>query len=124
MVQPSCPALLILDDDAFRRSLIKTLDQKHFAVTFSSDGDAAVSMLESERRAFHVAVIGLDVEKSIGIKALDYLKTHREKIRCGIIIISEPSPQVRTFAPWVDETLLRPVDPDYVATRARTYCNC
>ncbi len=96
MVEPSCPALVILDDDAFRSELIKTFDQKHFTVTFSTDGDEMVQLLEGERRA----------------------------IRCGIIIIGEPSPEIRKFAPWVDETLLRPVDPDYVAKRARTYCTC
>jgi len=85
MVEPSCPALVILDDDAFRSALIRTFDQKHFTVTYSKNGD--------------------------------------EKIRCGIII-GEPSPEIRTFAPWVDETLLRPVDPEYVARRASAYCNC
>ena len=124
MVEPSCPALVILDDDAFRRSLIKTLDEKHFTVTFSEDGDGVIEMLEKERRAFHVVMLGLDVEKKRGMIALEYLRQHREKIRCGIIVIGEPNPAIRTHAPWVDETLLKPVDPDYVATRARTYCNC
>jgi len=32
-VTPSCPVLLIHDDDPFRKSLIATLDQRHFAVT-------------------------------------------------------------------------------------------
>jgi ActR/RegA family two-component response regulator len=124
MIEPSCPALVIFDDDAFRRSLIKTLDEKHFTVTFSPDGEGLVKMLDEERRAFHVIVVGLDVAKKTGTKALEYLASHREKFRCGVIIVGEPSPEVRTFAPWVDETLLRPVDPEYVANRARTYCNC
>ena len=124
MVEPSCPALVILEDDAFRRSLIKTFDEKHFTVTFSPDGEDVVKVLEAERRAFHVIVVGLDVAKKKGTRALEYLSEHREKFRCGVIIIGEPSPEVRTFAPWVDETLLRPVDPEYVASRARTYCNC
>ena len=124
MVEPSCPALVILDDDPFRTSLIKTLDERHFTVTFSSNGDEGVQLLESERRAFHVIVIGLDLETKKGVKALQYLEHHREKIRCGVIVIGYPDPKVRTFAPWVDETLLWPVDAAYVATRARTYCQC
>jgi ActR/RegA family two-component response regulator len=124
MVEPSCPALVILEDDAFRRSLIKTFDERHFTVTFSPDGEDVVKVLEAERRAFHVIVVGLDVAKKKGTRALEYLSQHRDKFRCGVIIIGEPSPEVRTFAPWVDETLLRPVDPVYVADRARTYCNC
>ena len=124
MVEPSCPALLVLDDDDFRRDLIKTLDQKHFTVTFSPDGDDTVKMLERERRAFHVIVLGLDLQSKKCVMTLEYLRDHRDKFRCGIIIIGEPNPQIRTFAPWVNDTLMRPVDPDYVATRARTYCGC
>lgn len=33
-IAPSCPALLIHDDDPYRQSLIARLDQKHFTVTF------------------------------------------------------------------------------------------
>ena len=123
MVEPSCPALLIFDDDAFRKSLISTLDQKHFTVT-SSREDEAVKLLESEKRAFHVVLIGVDLDSKRGVEVLKYLEGHREKIRCGVIIIGEANPQLRTFAPWVDETLMKPVDPDYIAKRARTYCNC
>jgi DNA-binding NarL/FixJ family response regulator len=125
MVEPSCPALVILDEDAFRIALIKTFDQKHFTVTVClPESDDAVRCLEDERRAFHVIIVGVDLPKRKGIAALDYLHEHREMIRCGIIIIGEASPEIRTFAPWVDETLLRPVDPEYVAQRARTYCSC
>ncbi len=124
MVEPSCPALVILDDDGFRRSLIRTLDERHFSVTFSADGDEAVKVIERSHQSFNVIIVGLDLTTRRGMKALDYLREHRERIRCGVIIIGEPNPQIRTFAPWVDETLLKPVDPAYVATRARTYCSC
>ena len=123
MVEPSCPALVVLDDDAFRSSLIKTLDATHFTVTFSPDADV-VNLLERERRAFNVILVGLDLGNGKGVRALEYLEGHRDTVRCGVIVIGEPNPGIRTFAPWVDETLLRPVDPDYVATRARTYCGC
>ena len=125
MVEPSCPALVILDDDAFRSTLIKTFDQQHFTVTFySPEKEDVVECLERERRTFHVIVVGVDLANKKGVAALDYLREHREKIRCGVIVIGEPSPEIRTFAPWVDETLLRPVDAGYVARRARTYCTC
>ena len=124
MVEPSCPALIIFDDDAFRRSLIKTLDQKHFSVTCSPDGDAAVDLLKTTQQTFKVVLLGLDLKTQKGLKALEYLRDHRERVQCGVIIIGEPNPEIRTYAPWADETLLKPVDPDYVAKRARTYCGC
>jgi DNA-binding NtrC family response regulator len=123
VVTPSCRVFVVLDDSEFRRSLIKALDQHNFSVTFSDDGTAAVQALE-ESGEFRVVIVGVDVEKKVGVSALDFLQKHREKSKCGIIIIGEPNPAVRTFAPWVDETLLKPVDPQYVATRARAYCDC
>ncbi|HSP33128.1 MAG TPA: response regulator [Thermoanaerobaculia bacterium] len=116
--------LVILDDDEFRRSLIRTLDQKHFSVTFFVDGEEVLRLLEEKSHQFKVVLLGLDLKDGKGLKALEYLRDNRTKVTCGIIIIGEPNPEIRTYAPWADETLLKPVDPEYIALRARTYCNC
>jgi DNA-binding response OmpR family regulator len=121
-VTPSCPACVIHDDDAFRRALIATLDQKHFTVSFCADGDEAVQLLEG--RSFSVVLVGVNLAEKKGLRALAYLRDHREHAKCGVIILGDPNPELRTYAPWADETLLKPVDPAYVADRARTYCNC
>jgi DNA-binding response OmpR family regulator len=122
MIMPSCPAFVVLDDDAFRKSLIASLDRKHFTVTFSPDGDGAVRLLQD--RQFRVVLLGVDLMSKKGMQVLDFLRAHREGVRCGLIVIGEPSPELRTLARHADETLLKPVDADYVADRARTYCNC
>jgi DNA-binding response OmpR family regulator len=121
-VAPSCQALLIHDDDSFRKSLIATMDQKHFAVTYAEDGDEAVDYMQT--RKFSVILVAVDLKSGKGLRSTDYLATNRSSVKCGVIILGEPDPQLRTFAPWADETLLKPVDPEYVATRARVYCNC
>ena len=123
MVLPSCPILVILDDDPFRKSLIAALDLKHFSVTVSTDSDEAVELLRTRSSAFKVILLGIDVQKQKGMLTVQYLREHRNGT-CGVIIIGEPTPELRTFAPWADETLMKPVDPNYVATRARTYCSC
>lgn len=122
MITPSCPAFVVLDDDPFRRSLIASLDRKHFTVTYSADGDDAIQLLQD--RQYRVILLGLDLHSKKGMRVLDYLRTNRDAVRCGVIIIGEPNPELRAFARDADETLLRPVDPDYVADRARVYCNC
>jgi DNA-binding response OmpR family regulator len=122
MVIPSCPALLILDDDAFRKKLIATLDQQHFSVTFAPDGADAIDHLKG--RSFSVVILGVNLASRRGLEALEYLRANRESVKCGVIILGDPDPNIRTFATWVDETLLKPVDADYVATRARSYCAC
>jgi len=121
MVRPSCPALVIHDDDAFRKSLIATLDQQNFTVTYAADSEAIAIMRE---RKFTVVLVGLNLATQRGVQSLDFLRDSKERIGCGVLILGDPDPRVRTFAPWADETLLKPVDAAYVATRALTYCNC
>lgn len=122
MVRPSCPVLLIHDDDAFRRKLIATLDQHNFSVTFAADGAEAIDHLRA--RTFSVVILGLNLGNRRGVTSLDFLRDHREAVKCGLILLGDPDPNVRTYAPWADETLLKPVDASYVATRARAYCDC
>lgn len=120
MVRPSCPALLIHEADAFRKSLIATLDQQHFTVTIVPDGTSAVDLLRD--RKFRVVLLGLNVASRVGLQSLEPLREARARTKCGVIILGEADPQLRTFAPWADETLLKPVDPAYVARRAHVYC--
>jgi DNA-binding response OmpR family regulator len=120
MLRPSCPALVIHEDDAFRKSLIATLDQHHFTVTVATDGEDAVDLLRN--RKFRVILLGLDVSTNNGMQSLESLRMARDGGHCGVIIIGNPAPELRTRVPWADETLLKPVDPAYVAQRANTYC--
>jgi DNA-binding response OmpR family regulator len=122
MVRPSCPALVIHDDDAFRKSLIATLDREHFTVTMATDGAGAVDILRN--RKFRVVVLGVNLTTKNGTTSLDFLRDAKAEIGCGVLIVGDPDPNIRTYAPWADETLLKPVDPSYVATRARSYCDC
>jgi DNA-binding response OmpR family regulator len=110
--------MLVHDDDAFRKALIRSLDRKHFTVTFSADGDDAVRLLRERR--FLVVILGVDVAARKGLAALEYLREHRNG--ASVIIVGEPNPELRNHARAADETLLKPVDPDYVAERARAYC--
>ncbi|HYM61552.1 MAG TPA: response regulator [Thermoanaerobaculia bacterium] len=115
---------MIYENDSFRSALIKTLDENHFSVTFTTDGDEAVKALSGGRPLYQVVIVGVDLAKRKGMKAVAYLRDNRDAVKCGVIIIGEPNPELRTFAPWADETLMKPVDPEYVATRARVYCSC
>jgi DNA-binding response OmpR family regulator len=118
-VAPSCPALLVHADDAFRQSLIANLDQKHFSVTYTADGAEAVKALEE--RSFKVILIAVDLKRRVGLDILRYLDDH-PRDESGVIILGEPDPDLRAYARVADETLLKPVDANYVADRARAYC--
>lgn len=122
MVRPSCPALLIHDDDDFRKKLIATLDQQNFSVTFAPDGREAIEHLKARR--FPVVLLGVNLASKRGVESLDFLRDQRDAVKCGLIILGDPDPEIRVLASWADETLLKPVDPQYVARRARAYCDC
>jgi DNA-binding response OmpR family regulator len=122
MVRPSCPALVIHDDDAYRKALIAALDRQHFTVTFDADGDGVADILRT--RTFKVILLEVNLANHVGRRALEHLRAAKQKLSCGVLILGDPHPDIRTFAPWADETLLKPVDADYVATRARSYCDC
>jgi DNA-binding response OmpR family regulator len=116
-VRPSCPILLIHDDDEFRKALIAALDRRNFTVTYMADGEEAFRALQE--RSFEVVLLGVDLGSGKGLKALDYL---RDQNGTNVIVVGEPDPNLRNYVRGADETLLKPVDPDYVATRAATYC--
>ncbi|MFL6248148.1 MAG: hypothetical protein ACJ74H_19140 [Thermoanaerobaculia bacterium] len=120
MLRPSCPALVIHPNDAFRKSLIAALDQHHFKVSFVSDETRVEELLREDR--FRVILHGLNIAARTGVQSLDVLQRAKQERQCAVIILADPDPQVRTSAPWADETLLKPVDPSYVAQRAHSYC--
>lgn len=91
-------------------------------MTFAADGPAAVDILKD--RTFRVVIVGVELKSRKGLATLDFLEANRTRARCGVMILGESDPNIRTFAPWADETLLRPVDAAYVANRARAYCSC
>jgi len=119
-VTPSCPALLVHEDDAFRQALIAELDRRHFRVTFTSDGPSALKALREKR--FKVILIAISVDTRRGMDVLEYIRRNRAGLARGVVIIGDPDPQLRSEAAVADETLLRPVDAGYVAERARVYC--
>ncbi|MBV9476649.1 MAG: response regulator [Acidobacteria bacterium] len=122
-VLPSCPVLVVHEDDVFRKALIAALDREYFTVTFTADGEGAVALLRERR--FEVVVVHVRAtDNGNGGPVAAFLREARARLRCGVIILGEPDPQIREVAAWADETLLKPVDAAYVATRARTYCTC
>jgi ActR/RegA family two-component response regulator len=107
-VAPSCPVLLVHEDDAYRRALIKALDERHFSVTYTDDEQEAVRTLGE--KTFLVIIVGAEQARVI---------QEGDDIGAAVIVLGRPSAELTRAA---DETLLKPVDAAYVAERARTYC--
>jgi DNA-binding response OmpR family regulator len=118
-VKPSCPILVVHPDDTFRRNLIVELDQRHFSVTFSSAEAEALAAVKA--KPFRVIVLSIDLG-NIHKQLVDYIRDHRTDLGASVIVLGEPNPDLRAIAAFADETLLKPVDPVYVAERARAYC--
>lgn len=119
-VTPSCPILVVHPDNAFRRKLIAELDQRHFTVTYCTSGEEALEALKG--KPFRVIVLWIDLGNSQTTSVVDYLRDHHGELGATVIVLGEPNPDLRAVARFADETLLKPVDPVYVAERARVYC--
>ena len=61
MVGPSCPALVIHADDAFRKALIAALDQHHFKVSFVSDEQSVEGLLRERRQPRLAPILEMEV---------------------------------------------------------------
>ena len=120
MLRPSCPVLVIHPNDDFRKALIAALDQHHFKVSFVSDEEQVSERLSEGD--FRVVLLGVNLAAHTGVQSLEALRQAKQAHKLAVIIIGDSDPQVRTTAPWADETLLKPVDPAYVAQRAHSYC--
>ena len=68
---------------------------------------------------FGESLVCVDLKTGRGLATLEYL---RDKRRTSLIIVGIPNPKLRDYAKTAVETLVKPVDPSYVARRARVYC--
>lgn len=119
-VSPSYPILVVADDDRFRKELIRALDERHFSVTFTADPNDALRLLE--RKAFSVIVLSIDARGRKNLELLERLRERSVESDEAVLVLAPPSPELREMARFADETLMTPVDADYLARRAQTYC--
>lgn len=122
-MKPSCPVLVVEDDESFRKPLIVALDEMHFTVTSAVTGADAIEMLSA--RTFQVIILDLNLPERSGYEVLEYIRANRDKIAARIIVVSGVGPQARQDADLAiaEEVLLKPVDFRYVAQRATKYCD-
>lgn len=123
MLKPSCPVLVIEDDESFRKPLIAALDEAHFTVTAAGSAEEALEVMKT--RVFQVIILDLRLPGQSGYDLLEYIRTNRDRIRSRILVVSGVGPQARQDADLsiAEEVLLKPVDYSYVAKRAQKYCS-
>lgn len=121
-MKPSCPVLVVEDDESFRKPLVAALDQAHFTVTAVATAEEALAELEA--REFDVIILDLKLPERSGYDVLDHIRSNRQRITAKILVVSGVGPQLRQDAALgiAEEVLLKPVDHRYVAQRARKYC--
>ena len=122
-VAPSCPVLLVEDDESFRKGLVAALDESHFTVTMATSGEEGLEALAA-RHDFQVIILDLDLPGVDGQAVLDHVRDHRGEIEARIIIVTGAHPELRKKfnLSLAEEVLLKPVDFAHVAARARRYC--
>jgi DNA-binding response OmpR family regulator len=119
---PSCPVLLVEDDETFRRPLVAALDQSHFAVALAGDGQEAIDLLRD--RDFQVIILDLKMPNVSGLEVLKYIADNRERIDAKVLVLTGASAEERAKVDVTvaEEVMMKPVDFTHVVKRARRYC--
>lgn len=121
--RPSCPALVVEDDDTFRKPLVAALDAAHFTVTMAVTAHEALAAISA--RKFHIIILDLNLPDRSGLEVLNHISANREAVDSKVIVVSGVDPHLRQSAELsvAEEVLLKPVDFRYVAERAKRYCS-
>ncbi len=108
------PHVLVVDDDADTRVLLRTVLQgKGFRVSEAADGPEALKLLEGPD-AVHLVTLDLNMGEMHG---LDVLKRIRQRIRTQALPVvvatgtDDPDVEMELFAAGADDFIVKPIDP-------------
>ena len=125
----SLDTILIVDDDALTRSMIKKIfDQDEYKIVMAANGKEAIDYVEEnskkgiEQTSDHIVGIFLDLTMPVldGFAVLDYLSERNYLNRIPVIIISgdyEKETKIRVYNYNIADMLEKPFDFDVVKHR-------
>ena len=131
----SLDTILIVDDDALTRSMIKKIfDQDEYKIVMAANGKEAIDYVEEnskkgiEQTSDHIVGIFLDLTMPVldGFAVLDYLSERNYLNRIPVIIISgdyEKETKIRVYNYNIADMLEKPFDFDVVKHRIGNFIN-
>lgn len=113
--------LVVDDDDAIRRLVVRVLRREGYDVSEASHGGEALELLRS--RPFAVMVLDLMMPVMSGPELLDYLDSHDDVVAPRVVVISAAAERDlgRLRSPLVQAVIRKPFDLLAIVTAVR-YC--
>ena len=112
-VKPSGPHVLVVDDEAGARTLVRSvLEEGGFRVTLAKDGPDAIGVLEGDD---HVDLITLDywMDKMNGLRVLQQVRAHPHLEDKPVIMVTGADDrriEMSLFEAGVDDFIVKPID--------------
>jgi len=108
------PRVLVVDDDADTRLLLRTVLERHdYRVVEADDGPAALRALE-EPGPVDFMTLDLQMEEMDGLEVLREVRSREETRRLPVIVATgsdDPEVEIRLFEEGADDFIVKPLDP-------------
>ncbi len=122
MNEESTNLLLVEDDEVFARVIARALEQRHYAVSHSSDSENALALIESQR--FDAAILDLNLGSETSLSLIEPLKQHNPQIRILILTgYASIATAVEAIKLGADNYLAKPADTEEILSALSTSKN-
>ena len=117
--------VLVVDDEPLMRAIFRrSLQSAGFDVVVAEDGPDGLQKLRQDPE-IRIVLLDLNMPTMDGREFREEQRNDPQlKDVPTVIVTGEPLARLVESELHATEYLLKPVDPQYVATRARAYCDC
>lgn len=117
------PHVLVVDDDADARLLLRTaLEGRGFRVSEADDGTSALTALARTDDAFHLVTLDLQMRELHGLDTLRRLRGSLRTAHLPVIVATgsdDSSVEMELFAAGADDYVVKPIDPPRFVLRVQ-----
>ena len=115
------PHILVVDDDAGMRLLLRTvLQSRNFRVTEAADGPSALERLEEG--GFHLVTLDLSMGAMGGLEVLERIRSRLMTRTLPVIVATgteDPEVEMQLFEAGADDFVVKPIDPPRFVLRVQ-----
>jgi two-component system, cell cycle response regulator len=114
----NAPLILVADDDAEIRELLREVLAGRYNVTFANDGGEALTALQSQR--FQLAIVDLHLPVLDGFAVAEAIRASRSEEPPAFMFLSaqaNPETKVRALSLGAADYVTKPFDPDELMAR-------
>ncbi|MCI2046842.1 MAG: diguanylate cyclase [Faecalibacterium sp.] len=112
------PLMLIADDDAMTRALLRTIFEKEYDLLEAPDGDKALALIGQYQEELSVVLLDVMMPGKNGIEILQYLKSRASLSAIPVVIITADEASEKTaLVNGAADVIPKPIDSDITRIR-------